>query len=293
MGFLIFVILYCVIAIGYGEYTCNVSSNYVETSDAGILAGFNDALGTYAILDYYDTALKESATLLYPGVLRHPGGTTGNYWSFKNASFVTPCNTSYYNYCIQQQRIETYPPQTFSSYNFSNGVSSYSTINQNEIDNVHGIVYDMNVFTLNGTEMLNQLDYLKYNPSKTTQVYYELGNELYITIWYKNLIPNSTYYMNKVIPLINKIKKDIDNPKIAVLTKWNRSYSDPWNIGIAKYNYSFDAVTIHDYTLYNTSVVNFTQDEQVGYIMGYGQSVIPQYIEYVKDMYGENKKVCI
>ena len=46
-----------------------------KPSDPRLLSGYNDVLGPIINLTYFDTALILSAKKLYPGTMRHPGGT--------------------------------------------------------------------------------------------------------------------------------------------------------------------------------------------------------------------------
>ncbi len=277
-------------------YHCTISSNGdTKTSDARLLSGYNDPLGPGTQLSYFDSQLKLGASKLYPGALRHPGGTFANYWSFQNASYVTPCNTSYYDYCNEQQKIDTFPAQTFSPSNFSNGIGTESTLNADKY-HAHSIVFDMNIYTLSGKELLDQFDSINYNKFNNPNAkYYELGNELYYGSKYGNLIPNSTYYMEKVQPLINKIRSETNNTaKIAAISfHETNDYTNPWNVGVSKYNSTYDAVTIHDYSCGIQSVQNLSPDDQISFIAIYGQSIIPQFVNYVHNMFGNDKKIWI
>ena len=77
--------------------------------------------------------------------------------------------------------------------------------------------------------------------------YLELGNEYYISKKYNWSLPNSTFYMNKAMPLIKKIRSDIPDGKIAVvtdrpITSDNTTQTEIWNDGIAAFKSEFDAV---------------------------------------------------
>ena len=273
---------------------CKISTIGNKTiSDPKVLSGFNDNLGSDLQINYNDKSLLNFADKSWPGAFRHPGGNPANYWNFTNASYVTPCNDStYYNRCGGQQNIDKWPIQTFSAKNFSNGIGSASSIPSSTYN--HTIVFDLNLLTLSGDEMLNQLIALKLdNYNGINGNYFELGNEYYINKFYNWTFPNSTIYIKKALPLINKIRNDFGNiqPKIAAVSQRSFDLNDSWNVGIAEYKEYYDAVTIHDYSLSVDMVEKLSPMDQISFISIYGQSVIPQYIEYVKKLFGENKKI--
>ena len=199
-------------------------------SDPRLLSGYNTILGPTVNLSYFDPALILSAKKLYPGLLRHPGGTgssytnqsihldilipklliqyitAANYWSFKNASYVQPCSTSHYNYCKQQSIVESQPPQTFSPANFSAGVASAALLTQLE---AHSVVYDLNLLTLNGSQLLDELNVLSNQLGDDNIEYLELGNEYSLSQQYKWAFPNASVYMKKALPLIEQGNKII------------------------------------------------------------------------------------
>ena len=186
-----------------------ISKDNGVQSNARILSGYNTVMGSILNLSYSDTAQISGAQYLYPGSMRFPGGGVANYWNFSNSSYVEPCSTPNYNECGHQQHINQWPLQTFSAKNFQNGISSASLLNESKICNAHSIVFDFNLLTLSGQEMLNQVDILKLQIDGDKLKYLELGNEYYISKKYNWSLPNSTYYMNKALPLIHKIKKEI------------------------------------------------------------------------------------
>ena len=146
-----------------------------KPSNGKILSGYNTVLGPVINLTYYDTALLLAVKNSYVSSLRYPGGTVGNYWSYRNASYVNPCNTSEYNYCYYQERVAKLPNQTFSPGNFTNGVGSNKyCIYNNEINTV---MYDLNILTLFNDTLLDQLNVLK--EQNVNPMYLELGNEYY------------------------------------------------------------------------------------------------------------------
>ena len=223
-------------------------------------------------------------------ISRHPGGTVANYWSMQNASYVQPCNTSNYNYCKWQERVAALPAQTFSPGNFTGGVGGRSALNTS-FTNANTVVFDLNLLTLIQAEMLNQIDVLKYEIDTDILKYMELGNEYYLNS-YAWKFPNSTVYMETALPLINYIRTELPNAKIAAITqKAFPGANNKFNDGVAAYNDYFDAVTIHDYSCGANTVKNMKLSQQIGVFSIYGNSVIPQYCEYVSKQFGSDKKI--
>eukprot|EP01084_Bolivina_argentea_P308441 533362_1 len=277
-------------------YQCTLSPvGNVTKSDPKLLSGFNDQLGSSLQISYFDEALTHSAIKLWTGALRHPGGTIANYWNFSNASMITPCNSTYYNRCSEEERIDQWPLQSFSAKNFTNGIGTASQISQ--LGYNHTIVFDLNILTMSGDDLLNQINPLHLdNYTQLTANYFELGNEYYLD-WteYESVFANSTVYMNKALPLIKKIRNDFDaiNPKIAAVGDFQQGFneSNEWNVGIVKFKEYYDDVTLHDYSLGPSMVQNLSAMDKISFISIYGQSRIHQWVDYVKNMFGSDKKI--
>eukprot|EP01084_Bolivina_argentea_P187758 323355_1 len=270
---------------------CSVSFNKQSSrkSDPRLI-GYNDVLGPIIDLKYSDTALLLSAEKIYPGILRHPGGTVANYWNFSNASYVKPCKNASagnYNYCTQEAKIDKLPKQTFSAKNFHSGIGTKSPLS---ITNAHSIVYDLNILTLYGQELLNQLNVLNNELGAANVKYLELGNEYYISKDYSWVFPNSQDYTKKITPLINEIRSKNPSAKIGIVSaRAMPGQNNAWNNGIKAFKSSnYDAVTVHDYSASGNSM---SESEQLTYISVYGMSVIPQYVQYVHETFGSGKKI--
>eukprot|EP01084_Bolivina_argentea_P305270 527344_1 len=261
--------------------SCNVEPNHnsKRRSTGDLINGYNDVLGPIINLTYFDTALISMSKKMYIGAMRHPGGTVAMYWSMENASYVQPCKTPQYNYCSWQQRVQKLPYQTFSPSNFSKGIGSLSS----------SIVYDLNVLTLSNQTMFNQIDLLTNQIGIDNIYYLELGNELYFNF------PNSSIYMQKMLPLISYIRsKNLPHAKICVVGQTSTlNVNTIWDIDLIPYSKYFDAVSFHEYSLTPSMVVNMDLDQQYSFISIYGIAVIPQYIEYIKNKFGENKDLWI
>eukprot|EP01084_Bolivina_argentea_P233511 393290_1 len=280
------------ISLSQSNYGCSISfdHNSIRPSDIRLIGGYNDVLGPVQNLTYFDKGLLLTVNKLYTGILRHPGGTVANYWSIQNASYTQPCNTSHYDYCKHQAIVEKLPPQTFSPANFSKGIGMSSpTINPNNIQNA--IVFDLNALTISNQTMLAQVDVLKNAISEQRIKYIELGNEYYLNT-YSYEFPDSTTYMNKVLPLINKIRTDLPNAKISVPAArvLPPQKDSKWNDDLKVFKQHFDSVTVHDYSLKTNLINGLSKMDQYSYISSYGRSALPDTISYVRDTFG-NKTI--
>ena len=195
----------------YGAHAgCPVSFTKVETRP-NLISTYNDGIGPSVFLAYYDQGLQLAADKLLVQFLRHPGGTFANYWSLANATFVTPCNGSGgipWDYCWRQQRISHFPNQTFSPGQFYQGIGGAGGQRDN--------IYVLNLYTLNPTQQLQQIDILNSQVGGNNIKHIELGNELYIWPWYNDKFPNSRIYMKTASPLITKIKQEMPNTKLSI-----------------------------------------------------------------------------
>ncbi len=143
---------------------------------------------------------------------------------------------------------------------------------------------------MHGDEMNNQINVLTNEIDAGNIKYLELGNEYYISKNYNWSLPNSSYYMQKALPLIQKIRNDIPNGKIAAVSqRCLGNHPNVWNEGIKQYIEYVDAVTVHDYSCNEINSLSFT--EQLSYVSIYGQSVIPQYVDYVTNYFGKQIKI--
>ena len=200
------------IRFGTCDHGCNIIYDDGVITSRELIQGYNTVLGPVINLTYYDTALELSVKKLYVGSLRYPGGTVANYWNITNASYVVPCQTEEYNYCYRQRVVSKLPKQTFSPINFYNGIGSASNINGG-----NSIVIDLNALTMNGSDMLNQVNTLVNQFGNNMELYIELGNEYYLNK-YKYEFPNSSVYVDKVIPLAKEIRSKLPNAKISIPT---------------------------------------------------------------------------
>ena len=104
------IVAFATVASSQSTKECAVSfnANLLRASDPRLIGGYNDVLGPVQNLTYDDKALLLSSKMLYNGILRHPGGTVANYWNLSNASYTSPCNTSYYDNCKHEAVVEKF-----------------------------------------------------------------------------------------------------------------------------------------------------------------------------------------
>ena len=161
----------------------------------------------------------------------------------------------------------------------------------------------LNILTLSDNDLLNQVnvikdEYVSKNMDYNNNVYLELGNEYYWSAYSWYFQQNATKYMEKSIPLINRARAMFNSDKLQIAALSQRQLPEDthngnkWNVELAQYTQYFDSVTIHDYSLDNVSMskINLTSYNQtISYISAYGQAVIPKYIQFVKQTFGDKK----
>ena len=271
---------------------CSVSFNadLLRPSDMRLIGGYNDVLGTVQNLTYHDQGLIETSKFLYNGIMRHPGGTVANYWYIKNATYVEPCNTTNYDYCYRKSIVDKLPPQTFNPANFSHGIGTSSAVSAKQNGNdkyANSIVWDLNVLTLYDNDLLEQVNVLNEQIGGVDSVkYVELGNEYYLNA-YQWEFPNSTVYMKKALPLIQRIRTLLPSAKISVPAQreYGSNTKSAWNEGLNRYAIEYDSVTIHDYSCKGNLIQNLSATQQRQYIANYGRAIIPEIVDYVNGFF--------
>ena len=116
----------------------------------GYLFGLNSVLGPIVPLPYDDPELVAAGRALGAGTIRWPGGAVANFWSIKDCNFVASERT---NFKQRYDPVAQLPAGTFSPLNFWNGVGSAAL-------GTRPPVWVLNVHTLDGDEMLAQVDLL-------------------------------------------------------------------------------------------------------------------------------------
>ena len=125
----------------------------------GYLFGLNSILGPIVTLPYDDPELLAAGRALGAGTLRWPGGTVANFWSIKDCNYAASAISSWKDrYDAVSQR----PGGTFSPLNFWSGVGSAAL-------GARPPVWVLNVHTLDGDEMLAQVDLLHEQARRPAQ----------------------------------------------------------------------------------------------------------------------------
>jgi hypothetical protein len=114
----------------------------------GYLFGLNSVLGPIVPLPYDDPELVAAGRALGAGTIRWPGGVVANFWSIKDCNFVDD-----ESFKPRYDAVDQLPDGTFSPLNFWNGVGSAAL-------GARPPVWVLNVHTLDGDEMLAQVDLL-------------------------------------------------------------------------------------------------------------------------------------
>ena len=118
----------------------------------GYLFGLNSVLGPIVPLPYDDPELVAAGRALGAGTIRWPGGAVANFWSIKDCNFVASASTGT-SFEKRYDAVAQLPAGTFSPLNFWNGVGSAAL-------GTRPPVWVLNVHTLDGDEMLAQVDLL-------------------------------------------------------------------------------------------------------------------------------------
>ena len=116
----------------------------------GYLFGLNSVLGPIVPLPYDDPELVAAGRALGAGTIRWPGGAVANFWSIRDCNFVASQGETFKK---RYDTVDQLPVGTFSPLNFWNGVGSAAL-------GTRPPVWVLNVHTLDGDEMLAQVDLL-------------------------------------------------------------------------------------------------------------------------------------
>lgn len=223
----------------------------------GYLFGLNSVLGPIVTLPYDDPELLAAGRALGAGTLRWPGGVVANFWSIKDCNYAASAISTWKGrYDAVSQR----PGGTFSPLNFWNGVGSAAL-------GTRPPVWVLNVHTLDGEEMLAQVDLLHEQARRPAQrepsamaadgvclplsqgvpvERIELGNELnyerYSSVYTVDPGNQTSVYMEKIAPLCQRIRERFPAAQIGVV-----GGSIDWNRALARHAHLFDALVKHRY----------------------------------------------
>jgi len=279
----------------------SLSTDRVKTfAEAGrLFHAYNDILGPVITnVAYSDASLLDLTRRMHVGSLRHPGGTVANFWSMANGTYTVPCDFElvplFGNHCKYAQQIANngLPPNAFTPNEFVTGVASVLQPAASRF-NLTGVplpvVFNMNVLTLGQEDILAQIDLLSALPVPHNRpLMIELGNELYIGIAYGLVIPNASVYIERIKPLVHKIRSTLPTAWIAAVS----NPSDPdWDTTLAAAlrlePRLFDAVTIHDYNC-EVDVSTTGGREQLAL---YGPVTAAQLATHVLSTFGTNTSI--
>lgn len=147
----------------------------------------------------------DSVQALNMEVLRYPGGTTSQYWDWKNGT-VWPISYWQNRTFQSHQNLAQFPstPHTLADYKVA-------------IDSLNAEpLFVLNVLS---DTLESQMDFLRYADNIGLEVkYIELGNEIYFEVPdFVNRYPTPTDYANEMVVWIDSIQTEFTNAKIAVI----------------------------------------------------------------------------
>ena len=125
----------------------------------GYLFGLNTVLGPIVTLPYDDPELLAAGRALGAGTLRWPGGAVANFWSIKDCNYAASAISDWRD---RYDAVSRRPGGTFSPLNFWSGVGSAAL-------GARPPVWVLNVHTLDGDEMLAQVDLLHEQARRPAQ----------------------------------------------------------------------------------------------------------------------------
>ena len=245
---------------------CRLAVNNLIAAD-GNLFGLNTIFGPIVTLPYNDPGLLASAGVLGAGTLRWPGGTVANYWSLADGGFhwqTQPGGSWEGHFATRQARVELKPAGTFTPWNFWSGVASASAG-----ATPTGPIWVLNVLTMQGDEMLAQIDALQASGAPVGMI--EIGNELsYGGVYLREFPYDGMSYAAKIRPLCAKIRQAYPDAKIGVV-----SGGGEWMGALAEIAELFDAIVWHDYSPDRCLGVSATEDDRsdatwMSYVAAYG-----------------------
>jgi hypothetical protein len=270
----------------------------VNGEEAALLfSSYNQIWGpVMTTLPYSDPASQKITQALYPGALRFCGGTVANYWSLKNGNYTQPCSNPtlpFGNFCEYQEQIEHVTfSEKFTAQHFVESfmpVLSFFKKHRNQTQTYLPFVFDLNLLTLSGQQMLDQVDVLEeiQNEHPNLTLLVEFGNEYFLPM-YLPVFPDSQHYIDKFTPLSKEIRARLPNAKIAVVTDpSNPKWDAPIAAALKNDPTLFDAVTVHNY---NCEVDVFAKGGNQSMAL-FGPSVLPKIGSHVRKFFGPDTKI--
>ncbi len=231
--------------------------------------GFNVELGQTAGAngDYYSDGFVRLVTMLMPGALRYPGGTTANYFNWNSEKLDERLVVSYANRHInallkrlEKENAGKVPAADLQS--FSRLITNY---------NIAPFVV-LNVFDAE-EDIFRAIE--KVKSKIKTRVYWELGNEVAYSFYRKRAKPQGgrawgeEAYLKKIIGISKYIKEKYPQDKIGVVASEMAEWRNPaarsieavelrrkeWDRVVGSAGSYYDAVIVHPYIFATDAVI--------------------------------------
>eukprot|EP00854_Cymbomonas_tetramitiformis_P004911 gene4911-5993_t len=201
-----------------------------------------------------------------------------------------------YDYCDKKANVDAFPPGTFSATRFVQGVGSASPVTDSR-----GVVFDLNVLTVNEDDMLAQLEALRTEADMTgfPVSFLEFGNEFFMSGHYGDWFATAHDYIHYVRPALARARELFPEAKLAVPAGYRFCGGEEgeftsWNEALAEYGELFDAVTIHEYTACTKSVddnATYAVDERRSALAAWGEVQLSTHAAWVASFFGDDKEI--
>ena len=156
-------------------------------------------------------------------------------------------------------------------------------------------MYDLNVLTVSGGEIIAQLDHLKNQSLNGVPVHYiEFGNEFFIESHYSGWFADAIEYMEFIAEGLAYARQVLPHAKLGVPAGYNfcgDTLFEQWNVLLADYLHLFDAFTIHEYTACTKSVDTneYRLEDRRSALAAWGEVEMQLQIEWLDQFFPRNR----
>eukprot|EP00039_Didymoeca_costata_P004999 m.77504 g.77504 ORF g.77504 m.77504 type:complete len:498 (+) comp12629_c0_seq6:181-1674(+) len=231
------------------------------------LFSFSSYIGPVVNLTFDDTAILKVVETLNIGSMRYPGGSPSNHWNITSGRWIDSQHDFYAN------RTAALPIGTFTPAKYMAGLGGLLKAPP---------IWNMNIYSMEGAEMLAQLDTLK--AMEVPVKYIELGNELAGGC-------GDADYLAKLPPFVKHAREVFPNAQIAIIGSWGSSTNGPSNWDkcaqtLKEHSFLFDAITVHQYEPTNVTLSKYPEDLQMSVQLISPQAILKFHEDTVKKNIG-------
>lgn len=174
--------------------------------------------------------------------IRFPAGFLSHFYKFSKDGYDVKDLDKYSKY--KEQWLVDY----FAYFDGKRNKVGLNSIVDYSLKNNSDIVFNLNVLTEDSDDIIRVL---KEAENKGVQIKYcEIGNEVYHQ--YTRGTVTIDEYINKALPLVNKLKLNFPKVKIAIPIGGDSRWEiiKPWDLALAKARLPVDAVVYHPYATF-------------------------------------------